>query len=84
MLASVYRSCNKEGMYLYLPVKDDFSKVPPELLKIFGKPDFSLQINLAKRKKLSRVDINEVKFKLASEGFYLQMPPVIHFNQADH
>lgn len=83
MLASVYRSNKKDDMYLYLSVKDDFSKVPEALLKIFGIPEFSLQINLAKRVKLSRVDINEVKSKLADEGFFLQMPPVLHTNQAD-
>ena len=83
MLASVYRSNKKEDMYLYLSVRDDFSKVPEALLKIFGTPEFALQINLAKRDKLSRVDINEVKSKLADEGFFLQMPPIIHVNQAD-
>jgi len=83
MLASVYRSNKKEDMYLYLTIKDDFSKVPEALLKIFGQPEFALQINLAKRDKLSRVDIDEVKSKLADEGFFLQMPPVIHANQAD-
>lgn len=83
MLASVYRSNKKDEMYLYIPRKDDFSEVPEALMKVFGKPEFALQINLAKRDKLSRVDINEVKQKLAEEGFYLQMPPAIHENQAD-
>lgn len=83
MLASVYRSTQKDEMYLYIPRKDDFSEVPKALMKVFGKPEFALQINLAKRDKLSRVDINEVRQKLIDEGFYLQMPPVIHENQAD-
>lgn len=83
MLASIYRSKKKDDMYLYIPIKDDFSKVPEALLKVFGQPDFALQINLAKREKLSRVDINEVKVKLNTEGYYLQMPPVIHQNKAD-
>ncbi len=83
MLASIYRSKKKEDMYLYLPTKGDFSKVPEALLKVFGEPQFALQLNLAKRDKLSRVDINEVKLKLANDGFYLQMPPVVHHNQAD-
>jgi uncharacterized protein YcgL (UPF0745 family) len=83
MLASVYRSSKKDDMYLYLSVKDDFSKVPEALLKIFGKPEFSLQLNLANRAKLSRVDIDEVRSKLTDEGYFLQMPPVIHTNQAN-
>ena len=83
MLASVYRSTKKEEMYLYVPVKDDFSQVPEALLTVFGRPEFALQINLAKREKLSRVDIEEVREKLNEDGFYLQMPPAIHNNKAD-
>ncbi|TQV82978.1 YcgL domain-containing protein [Aliikangiella coralliicola] len=84
MLASIYRSKKKDEMYLYVPVKDDFSAVPEALLKAFGKPEFALQINLAKRDKLSRVDIEEVKLKMEADGYFLQMPPVIHSNQADN
>ncbi len=80
MLASVYRSNLKDQMYLYILKKDDFSMVPEELMKIFGKPEFSLQLNLAKRSKLARVDLAEVKRALSSQGFYLQMPPSIHEN----
>jgi uncharacterized protein len=83
MLASVYRSAKKDEMYLYLQVKDNFDCVPEALLKVFGQPEFALQINLAKRDKLSRVDISEVKSQLDNEGYFLQMPPVIHHNQAD-
>ena len=83
MLASVYRSTKKDEMYLYIPVKDDFSQIPEPLMKAFGKPEFSLQLNLAKRQKLARVNIEEVKEKIESEGFFLQMPPVTHPNLAD-
>jgi uncharacterized protein len=82
MLASVYRSKKKDQMYLYVAVKDDFSRIPEALMKIFGKPEFALQVNLAKRDKLSRVDIDEVKEKLQTDGFFLQMPPAIHDNKA--
>ncbi|MET1254294.1 YcgL domain-containing protein [Aliikangiella maris] len=82
MLASVYRSNKKDEMYLYISVKDDFSQVPESLMKIFGKPEFALQINLGKRDKLSRVDIEEVKTKLQEDGYFLQMPPSIHDNLA--
>ena len=82
MLASVYRSNLKDQMYLYVVKKDDFSMVPEQLLKIFGKPEFSLQLNLAKRSKLARVDLGEVKRALSSDGYYLQMPPSVHDNQA--
>ncbi|MDH5434538.1 MAG: YcgL domain-containing protein [Gammaproteobacteria bacterium] len=77
MLAFVYRSRVKSEMYLYIEKRDDFSSVPDALLKAFGKPEFSLQINLAKREKLSRVNIDEVKSRLATDGYFLQIPPQI-------
>ena len=83
MLASVYRSRAKEQMYLYVLKKDDFSPVPGKLLKIFGQPEFSLQLNLSKRKRLARVELSEVKAALKEQGYYLQLPPVIHENKAD-
>lgn len=82
MLASVYRSNQKDQMYLYLTKKDDFSMVPEPLLKLFGKPEFSLQLNLAKRAKLARVELSEVKKALDEQGYFLQMPPVTHENKA--
>lgn len=82
MLASVYRSNRKDQMYLYILKKDDFSVVPEDLLRIFGTPEFSLQLNLAKRSKLARVDLKEVKKSLDGQGYFLQMPPVIHDNKA--
>ncbi len=82
MLASVYRSKAKDQMYLYITTKDDFSKIPEALLKMFGMPEFALQLNLEKRKKLARVELSDVKKALETEGYYLQMPPVIHENKA--
>ena len=83
MLASVYRSKAKDQMYLYPEHKDDFSSVPEALLKIFGQPEFSMQLNLTKRQKLARVELSDVKEALKEQGYYLQMPPVIHDNKAD-
>lgn len=83
MLASVYRSKVKDQMYLYISIKDDFSVVPEKLLKMFGMPEFALQLNLAKRNKLARVELTEVKKALAEQGYFLQMPPSIHDNKAD-
>jgi len=83
LLASVYRSKVKDQMYLYINTKDDFSKVPEKLLKMFGMPEFALQLNLTKRKKLARVELTEVKKALTEQGYFLQMPPSIHENKAD-
>jgi hypothetical protein len=78
MLAFVYRSSKKDEMYLYVTKKDQFDQVPEPLMSAFGKPQFALQVNLAKRDKLAREDIHLVKEKLQEQGYYLQMPPPTH------
>jgi len=75
MLCTVYRSLRKEGTYLYVEKRDDFSKVPELLLQSFGKPQLVTLINLAKREHLAQIDINKLKAALSEQGFYLQLPP---------
>ena len=84
MLVSIYRSSKKDEMYLYIEKKDDFSTVPESLLELFGQPKFAMQLNLKKRAKLARVDIEEVKKSLSDKGFFLQMPPSVHDNKIQH
>ena len=81
MICYIYRSQRKADMYLYVIKKDDFSAVPQELIAAFGQPEFSMVINLDKRDKLARVDINNVREQLDGDGFYLQMPPNISDDQ---
>lgn len=75
MLCAVYRSLRKEGTYLYVEKRDDFSKVPASLLQTFGKPELVTLINLAKREHLAQIDINKLRAALTEQGFYLQLPP---------
>ncbi|MFT5451399.1 MAG: hypothetical protein ACI9N9_000883 [Enterobacterales bacterium] len=81
MICYIYRSTLKSEMYLYTLTKDEYSNIPEPLLKAFGRPEFSMVINLQKRDKLARVDINKVKEHLDTEGYYLQMPPSIYDDQ---
>lgn len=78
MLTAIYKSSKKEELYLYLTKKDDFSAVPDALLQHFGEPVFVMVINLAKREKLAREDIQNVRAKLDEQGYFLQMPPMIN------
>lgn len=64
----------KEGTYLYIPKKDDFSQVPDTLMQMFGKPIPVMTIKLDGR-KLAQVDIEKVKASLQNDGFFLQVPP---------
>lgn len=74
MLCSIYKSSKKEGAYLYIPKRDDFSQVPDILLETFGKPIFVMLVNLTNR-QLARVDVDKVKTALQETGFFLQLPP---------
>ena len=71
----IYRSPKKAEMYLYLADKDGFDDLDEPLKKAFGKPEFVMTLNLAKREQLARVDINNVTAALEEQGFFLQMPP---------
>ncbi|MBE2896608.1 YcgL domain-containing protein [Pasteurellaceae bacterium HPA106] len=75
MQCTIYKSGKKEGMYLYLREKDDFSAIPPLLLAQLGQLTLVMELNLSTRDKLARADIEQVKAQLREQGFYLQMPP---------
>ncbi|AUI85670.1 hypothetical protein BS333_04365 [Vibrio azureus] len=74
MLCSIYKSTRKEGTYLYIPKKDDFSQVPDALMQMFGKPLPVMTIKLDGR-TLAQVDVEKVKTSLINDGFFLQVPP---------
>lgn len=74
MLCAIYRSKKKPGSYLYIQKRDDFSAVPDALLAQFGKPELTMMFNLAGNKSLHNADKDEVREKIESQGFYLQMP----------
>lgn len=77
MLCAIYRSSKKDQTYLYIENKDDFSRVPEELMAAFGSPIFVMLLALGKRKQLAAADIEQVKHLLAEQGFYLQVPPPV-------
>lgn len=77
MLCAIYKSPKKEGMYLYVAKRDDFSNVPQVLREAFGKPQFVMLFNLAGEKSLKRAENREVLQKIETEGYYLQMPPPV-------
>lgn len=77
MICAIYRSPNRDQTYLYIEKKDDFSRVPEELLKQFGAPQFAMMVSLDKREKLANADIQRVRADLAAAGYYLQFPPPV-------
>lgn len=83
MLCSIYKSAKKEGAYLYIAKKDDFSRVPDALMQMFGKPLPVMTIKLEGR-QLASVDVEKVKQALNEEGFFLQLPPPVENLLAQH
>ncbi|ACZ76846.1 MULTISPECIES: YcgL domain-containing protein [Dickeya] len=75
MYCVIYRSSKREQTYLYVEKKDDFSRVPAELMKSFGLPHLVMILPLDGSKKLASADIDKVKQMLKEQGFYLQLPP---------
>lgn len=75
MLCAVYKSQKHEGMYLYVPNKDNFDDVPDVLKDKFGKPELVTILSLDKREKLGSVDKQKLVSELKEKGFYFQMPP---------
>ena len=73
MLCHIYRSNLKLDTYLYLLDKDDFSKIPQELLRVFGPPEFSFSFDLTEERKLAKEDAAEVLENLALQGYHLQL-----------
>ncbi|OAT38884.1 YcgL family protein [Proteus myxofaciens ATCC 19692] len=77
MICAIYRSIKRDQTYLYIEKKDDFSRIPEELLQSFGEPQFAMSLSLAQRERLANADIEKVKQALNEQGFYLQVPPPV-------
>lgn len=77
MLCAVYKSNKKEGTYLFVKERDNFSDVPEALMTTFGSPTLVTLVNLANKDKLAMADINKVKESLTTQGYYLQLPPPV-------
>ncbi|GLR09148.1 hypothetical protein COO59_02980 [Mixta theicola] len=77
MFCVIYRSPQRDQTYLYVEKKDDFSRVPEELLRGFGKPQLAMVLTLERTKKLANADIEKVKLALREQGYYLQLPPPV-------
>jgi len=75
IICQIYRSPKEEGMYLYVKKEEGLTRVPEELLKLFGVPQPAMVLLLTPEKKLARVSVEKVADSLDTQGYYLQMPP---------
>ena len=74
MQCFIYKSLKKDYLYLYIAHKDDFSKVPNELLNSFGKLEFVMDLYITKDRKLAREDAGKIIQCLINQGFFVQLP----------
>ena len=70
----IYRCSRKPDLYLYLAEKDDFSKVPANILKSLGGVEFTMELTLSPGRKLARESAATVMENLVEHGFHLQLP----------
>lgn len=75
VLVSIYKTKRKEGMYLIVPKAKGVAALPEALMAQFGTPIHAYDLLLTPERTLARADVGQVLEKLASQGFYLQMPP---------
>ena len=74
-LCKVYRSAQKEGMYLYVAHRDDLARVPAALLQRFGRAELVMTLVITPDKQLAKLDGAKLLAELEAKGYYLQLPP---------
>ncbi|MEC8102710.1 MAG: YcgL domain-containing protein, partial [Pseudomonadota bacterium] len=52
ILCDVFKTRKKDEMYLYVEKKEGFSRVPDELMDMFGKPELAMTLLLTPDKNL--------------------------------
>jgi uncharacterized protein YcgL (UPF0745 family) len=89
MFCDIYRASTREGMYLYVPAHISKNEVDPQadpeydplacisdsLRRAFGRPTYVMRLELTPERKLARVPVLNVIQSVASQGYYLQLPP---------
>ncbi|OOR89903.1 hypothetical protein B0181_05680 [Moraxella caviae] len=85
MHCDIYKFPKNEDWYVYIArpdypndtdeLKDWFAVLPSEIRAKLGLGQFVMHLDLASKEKLARADIEEVKAKLATQGYYVQAPP---------
>ena len=70
----IYRCSRKQDMYIYLADRDDFSRVPAEIIRALGITELTMELDLTPDIKLASEDVSTVMRNLEEKGFHLQLP----------
>lgn len=71
----IYRCSQRDEMYLYLAKQDDFDCIPADVLRLLGRLESVMELELQPDSKLARVDADGVRRDLQERGFFIQLPP---------
>ena len=71
----IYRCNKKDGLYLYLADRDNFSELPEALKQLTGRLNFVMSLTLTPTRTLASVNVEEVMDNLMHQGYHLQLPP---------
>jgi uncharacterized protein YcgL (UPF0745 family) len=71
----VYKSEEKDDIYLYVDHAEGLDKVPEGLLQQFGELKIALSFILTENRGLAKEDPKRVLQNLVEQGYHLQLPP---------
>ncbi len=71
----VYKSAHADGTYVFLLSQDNFNPLPETLKEQLGELLPVLEVELHPERKLAQADPRQVLAALATQGYYLQLPP---------
>ena len=72
---AVYKSRRRAETYVYLEKEAAFEDLPDAFRDQFGPEERFLEFELYADKQLAQVDAQVVLDAIATQGFYLQLPP---------
>lgn len=76
LIADIYRSTKKAGLYLYVANGTSLDNLPKELLQRFGRSELAMTMLLTPERKLAHAAVARVIEEIEQNGFYLQLPPL--------
>ena len=74
MQCSVFRSNRRDYTYIYLLEGKSFDDIPDALSKVFGEPEFVIDLELSPGRQLAQEDVNEVMKNLDIENGLIVIP----------
>lgn len=72
---SIYKGSKQDDMYLYIPVKDDFERIPKVVQDKMGRFVHVMDLHLTADFKLAKEDAATILANFDKLGYHIQMPP---------